>query len=250
MALIKNSNSKLMAREAVVLDLGDLTAQGEFIKREAVAAAERTVQAARGERERIVAGAREEGLKAGRAEGLEKGLAEGRAQGRTEALAAAKESFESLRLRWENAFEAFERAREDLVSEAGTSLLRLSGEIARRVTKRQVEMDPLVVRSQLEAALRLVLAPTRLVIEVHPEEVERAREALPGLMERLGGERHADLRACETLGKGSCVIRSDKGEIDASIATQLERAVAALMGDEGAGSAAAVAPEPPKDGGP
>jgi flagellar assembly protein FliH len=230
--LIKNANSKTIAREAVVLDLGDLAAQGEVIKREAVASAQRTLREAREERARIVAGAEEEGRTRGFAEGRAKGVEEGRIAGRAEALAAESAALKSLQEKWGTALAAFESQREGLMIEARQSLLRLAASVARRVTKRHVEADRHVVAAQLEAALRMVLAPTKLVIEIDPSEVETARRAVPVLMERLGGSENADVRAREGLGAGSVIVRTDKGEIDASVRTQVERAVAALMGSD------------------
>lgn len=250
--LIKNSNSGFMARDAVVLDLGDLAAQAEVIKREASAAAERIVRAAREERERILAGAAEQGRREGRAEGLKQGIEEGREEGLARALAAEGAALKALEQQWAAALEKFESERGVLLAEARASLLRLAGAVAERVTKRHVEADPHVVTAQLEAALRMVLAPTRLVVEVDPADREKALRALPALMERLGGSENAEVRAREGLGAGSVVVRTDRGEIDATISTQLARAVHALLGeDSGAPGSAELEsrttapPEPP-----
>lgn len=231
--LIKNANSKLMAREAVVLDLGDLAAQATVIKSEALASAERTLREARAERARIIEGAEAQGRAAGHAEGLAKGLEEGRESGRAEALAAESGALRLLQEEWAAALARFEREREGLMIQGRRSLLRLAAEVARRVTKRHVESDQHVLAAQLDAALRLVLAPTRLVIEVDPTAVEGAKRALPQLMDRLGGTDNAEVRPRDGLGAGSVVIRTDKGEIDASVNTQIARAINALLGDDG-----------------
>jgi hypothetical protein len=77
MALIKHSNSRDIARDAVVLDLGDLQRQAALITRAAHDQAAAVLAEARAERERIVAGAAE----AGRAAGFEEGWSRGGAQG-------------------------------------------------------------------------------------------------------------------------------------------------------------------------
>lgn len=240
MALIKNANSRSMARQAVVLDLGDLAAQGEFIKREARSAAEAIVREAREERKRILAGSREEGFAAGEREGLELGLSRGREQGRDEALAAHRAQLQALEARWGAALDAFDAAREDLLHEARRDVLMLACEVARRVTDKVVDADATVVVSQLERALALVLAPTRLAITVHPDDEREAGAVLPALMRRFGPQAHADLVTDAAVGRGSCMVRTDHGEIDASVRTQLQRAVDAVMGDH--------APAPPEPG--
>lgn len=232
MALIKNANSRTMARDAVVLDLGDLSAQGEHIKREALAAAHRIIADARAQRETIIAGGREEGFSAGKAEGFERGREDGRKAGRDEAFRAHDETLRGLERSWTEALGRFEAERDALLGEARVSLLRLVGELASRVTQRHVQADAYVVTAQLEAALKLVLQPTRLRVEVNPDDLEAAKQAFPELMARFGPGAHADVTASPALARGSCVVRTDMGEIDASIGTQLARATAALMGDE------------------
>lgn len=229
--LIKNSNSRVMAREAVVLDLGDLAAQAAHLKREATAAAERTIAEARAERARILAGAREEGYAAGKREGFEAGRKDGAAQGRAEALAAHAGALKAVSEKWSSALDAFDAARADMLLDARASLLRLAAAVAEKVTRRAVDVDAHVAAAQLEAAVALVLEPTRLTVEVNPDDEASVREALPALMQRLGGSQNAEVRTSPSMELGSVVLRTDRGEIDASISVQVARACAALLGE-------------------
>lgn len=246
MALIRQSLADTVARDAVVLDLGDLVRQGDQIRARARAEAERIVAEARAERERLLAGAAEEGRREGLAKGLEEGRKNGEEAGKREALAAAADRLKALEERWGAALAGFESQRDEMLLEARTDVLRLALLAAEKVTKRAIEMRPEAAADQLSGVLSLLTNPTRLVVAVHPDDVALVREALPALSERFASASHAEVAAADGLDRGSCVVRTGSGgTIDASIRTQLERIVRAVLPEE----AAAGGPAPGKDGG-
>ncbi len=236
MPVLKRQHAERYTKDAVVLDLADITKQGEAIRRAASQEADRIVAEARAERERLLSDAREvgrhEGLEAGRTEGWQAGRAEG------ETAARAEHADELLRLQasWANALAEFLSQREHLLVTCKRDVLQLALSIARRVTHRTIECNEDIVCDQIEAALRLIGAPTTAVIAVHPGELGLAREVLPDLTARIEGVSHAELIADETLGPGSCVIRTaEGGSIDASVQTQLDRIAELIVPDAAAG---------------
>src|SRR5437879_148228 len=106
MALIKNSNAAVIARDAVVLDLSDLRRQGEALLAQARARADQVLAEAAAERDRLVAGAAEAGRDQGLAEGLADGRARGLDEGRAQAIAGYKPRLESLEAAWTAALTA------------------------------------------------------------------------------------------------------------------------------------------------
>jgi flagellar biosynthesis/type III secretory pathway protein FliH len=87
-----------------------------------------------------------------------------------------------------------------------------------------------VVQVQLETVLSLLSQPTRLSISVNPEDAALARESLPALMARFSAAQHVDVKPDPTLTRGSCIgTTSGGGMLDASIPTQLDRMIQALM---------------------
>lgn len=233
MAVIKHAERDRLARHAVVLDLGDLRRAAEALEAEAKAKARSIVEEAEAERRRLIDGAAEEGRRAGHAEGLAAGLAEGRAQGREEALARHAEEFRRLAESWSLALAEFERRREDLLLDARGQVIALAVAIAERITRRVIRLDATVVQDQLRAALGLAVNPSRLVVRSHPDDAALLREVMSGLADRLGGGEHASFETDESLSRGSVVLAMDHGEVDASIETQLNRIVEALLPGEG-----------------
>ncbi|MEM1166930.1 MAG: FliH/SctL family protein [Planctomycetota bacterium] len=229
MPVIKHAEASSIAREAIVLDLGDLDREASRLREQAEVRAAEIITEAKAERERLISGADErgyaEGLERGRADGLKKG----REAGREEALAAAKEEFAVLAARWEEALEAFSAARQGLLASARRDVVRLGAAIGEKVARRVIASDGEQVARSLEAALSVLLDPSRLVIRVHPDDAALTEEVLPSLTSRFASEPHAEIAEDATLTPGSCVVRTDRGEIDASIETMLGRVVDAVL---------------------
>lgn len=248
MALIKQTTSTVYARDAVVLNLGDLQRQGEQIVEQARRRADAIVKEAQAERERLLAGASELGRQEGHAKGYAEGLEQGKTAGQAQTMAEVRPRLEALQAAWAGALDAFLADRARMLHEAETDVLRLAVAIAERVTKRVVLLNPAVVVDQLRAALGLIVRPTALDLAISPDDRALAAQALPDLLKRFPSVLHAELLDDPTLPRGSCVVRTrggrpdaaeaatetggGGGEIDASIGTQMERiALALLPGD-------------------
>ncbi|MFT3686208.1 MAG: FliH/SctL family protein [Phycisphaerales bacterium] len=231
MALLRSADAAVMTRDAIVLDLGDLRRQGvrliDMARQEAV----RIEQEAQADRAQIIAGADKVGHDQGFARGLEEGRAAGKEQGTAQALAAVGADLQRLSAGWAAALDGFIQTRDRYVAEAQQDVVRLAALIATKVCKRQVELDPGVVAAQMAEVLALVLRPTRLLVTCHPDDRAILTRALPGLASRATQNVQVELVDDPTLTRGSCVARMAEGGgvIDASLDTQLQRIVDALL---------------------
>lgn len=235
MAVLRQAEAARIAAQAVVLDLGDLKRQGEEMRGRALAEAARIVQEAQKERARLIADAREVGKAEGFAQGRQEGLAKGLEEGRQQGLAERKAALGQIEAAWVGGLESFLSRREEMLQAAKTDVLKLAAEVARRVVKRVVELEPSVVEGQMEAAIRECSRGTKLVVAVSAADEALARAALPRVMGALGAGASAELMVDEKLTGGSCVIRSaGGGEVNAEIQTQLERVIDAVLPREAA----------------
>ena len=232
MALIKNMQAEPMSRDAIVLDLGDLSAQAEAIVQRARQDAERIRKEAEAERERLLSDAADIGRAQGHAEGREQGVKEGLEEGRREAIASMQEQLARLDERWSAAVEGFESERDQLLADSRTDVVRLAITIAERVTRKRIECDVKAVEPQVEAALQCVLEPTQLAVLVHPDDVDIANEALPRLLARMSSSPHIGVRPDASLTRGDCIVETRCGEVDARIDTQLERIISMLAPEQ------------------
>jgi len=238
MALIKNAIARDLARDAVVLDLGDLQSQALVYVQQAQAQAQKIIADAQNERQRLVAGAAEKG----HAEGLSRGIEEGRTRGHADALEAAvaqhADALAGVESAWATALSEFAAQREAMIEHATRDAVTLAVAVAEKVVKRSIAVDPGVVVEQLRAVLAVVVRPTELVVRIHPEDRPLVQRSLPALLAAMSMIRHAELADDPALDRGSCVarMRGDQaadagagGEIDASIQTQLDRIVEVIL---------------------
>lgn len=240
MAIIKQVESGSIAHRAVVLDLGDLRRTAEAMEASAKAHARSIIEEAHAERGRIIAGAAEKGFAEGRAAGDAKGFEEGLARGAAQALAEQGEAARGLIASWRKALDDFEARREGLHREASGGVLALAIAIAERLVKRAIEHDPMVVVRQMEEAISLATSSATLAVMVSPMDESLASSVLGPLLARLGSASHATLHADASLSRGSVVVRTGAGEVDARIETQMERIVRAIL--PGSGEASVDAP--------
>lgn len=233
MGMIRRADIENHTREATVMNLGDLHQQGQTVIRVATEQAEKILQDARAERERLIADAeqtgREQGFRAGHSEGIEAGKKEGFDQ----ALAEHNEKITALITNWEQTLGAFSRARDTMYQHARRDVIELGVRIAQRIIRRMVKHDPGVVQTQIQSVLDTLARPTGLVLRVNPEDLAYAETVLPGLIADCMNCAHAEVVGDPEVSAGSCVAETEgRGVVDASIETQLTRIVEELIPDQ------------------
>lgn len=169
---------------------------------------ESPLAAAQAEADAIRAQARAEG----HADGLEAGIAEGRAQ-----LAAALSALEAahaevIALR-EATAEAVER-----------DAVELAVQLAEKIVAGALDADAERVLDVVRGALRRLSERRRVTVLVHPDDLELVQAAAAGFASELGGIEHCEVQSERRLARGGAVVRTDEGQVDASIETQLARA--------------------------
>ena len=178
---------------------------------------ESPLAAAQAEADAIRAAARAEG----HADGLAAGLEEGRAQ-----LAAALAALETAH--------AEVVALRDATAEAvERDAVELAVQLAEKIVAGTLDAAPERVLDVVRGALRRLSERRRVTVLVHPDDLELVRAAADGFAAELGGIEHCDVQSERRLSRGGAVVRTDEGQVDASIETQLTRArelVAAELG--------------------
>lgn len=234
MALIRNAQAASMAKDAIVLDLGELSRQGDRILGQAKFLAQKVVEEAQAERTRLIGDAEKVGLAQGEKKGYDAGFRKGQEIGTGQAREQVGQDLQRLALAWADALEGFETVRVALLREAKLDVLRVALAVAERVAKRAVEMDETSAAAQLEAALGMVTRASRLRIACSPDDAELLRQMTPALAKKFTTMAHAEIVEDPSMSRGSVVVRTDKGEVDASIETQIARICDALMPDRSA----------------
>jgi flagellar assembly protein FliH len=169
---------------------------------------ESPLAAAQADAQRIRSEAHAEGLAAGR----EDGLAEGRAQ-IADALGALAGALDGVAVLRAQTAEAVER-----------DAIELALAVAEKVVSGALAVEPERVVDSVRGALRRLVERRRVTVLVHPDDLELVRTAANGFAAELGGIEHCDVQAERRIARGGAVVRTEEGQIDASVETQLARA--------------------------
>ena len=242
MAVIRSADAKTMARDAIVLDLGELSRQGDRILGQAKFQAQKIIEDAQAERARLISDAEKTGLERGEKKGYDAGFAKGQEVGAEQAREQIAQDLQRLAVAWGNALESFETVRVALFREARLDVLKLAVAIAEKVAKRSVNADEQAAGAQLEAALEMIARPTRLRIACSPADKQLLESLMPALQQRFAKVTSAEIAEDSSLGRGSVVVRTDKGDIDATIDTQIARVIDAILPDRTASALPAANP--------
>ena len=184
-----------------------------------VAQASGILEAAQAEADAIREAARAEGFQAG----FDAGMAQAAHQlsGPAQALGAAHAALGEQRAL---AADAVER-----------DAVELGLRIAEKALSAAIDVQPERVVDVVRSGLRRLLERERVVVLVHPEDMELVRAAVTELRTSLGGIGDLDVQAERRVSRGGAIVRTETAEVDGRLETQLERAretlVEALSGD-------------------
>ncbi len=152
---------------------------------------------------------------------LEKRVREARQEGVREGEAAAArraaEQLEPVLNRFAKTIEELAAHRSRFRHEAEQDLVRLSLAVAKRVLRREMAIDPAALLGLVKAALdQLDLRETHR-LRMHPQDAPAVEQRLRA----LGIPQRLEVAADPTLERGAAVFETSRGEMDASVDTQL-----------------------------
>ena len=168
-----------------------------------------------------------------RAEGHRQGMAQGLEAGRQAGLEEARQDFAAKQADLTQGLTALlkdvDGKKHRLVAQAHGDLVDLAMAIARRVVKRALDVQPGVAEANVRDAVKLVGAASDVTIVLNPADVEAVSQLAEGLEAEFGRLKHFRMVADASVSPGGCVVRTDLGEIDAQLDTQLARIAKQLL---------------------
>ncbi len=159
------------------------------------------------------------------AEGLRRGTEAGEAQG----LAAFEESVGQAAQTIGEAVSSLREARESFLETLEPEVLSLAIRIATQVLRREIRSDPELVRSTVRAALEHLADRESMTIRVNSRDLEVLREHNVTLLDGVEGAEHLEVLADESIESGGCVVESESVHVDATVESQLQRIIDALL---------------------
>lgn len=120
------------------------------------------------------------------------------------------------------------RERELLLERSEADIVELAIAIANRLVNSAIEVEPERVIDVCRGAMRKAFQREVLVVLAHPEDLQMLRDAGPAMAHELGGIHQLDFVEERRLGRGSVIVRTPVGEIDATFEAKGEKIVDAL----------------------
>ena len=159
---------------------------------------------------------------------VEEAYAEGLARGTEAGEARFKESVAEAGQMLHAASEALTQAREQFLASTEQEVVRLAVAIARKLVEREISMDPSLVADTARRAIEKILDAERVVVRVHPGDLEAMREHRVTLLEEFEAIKALEVVADDSVEPGGCVAETDQIEIDARIEAQIEEILKTL----------------------
>ena len=150
------------------------------------------------------------------------------ARGRQDGLQEAESKLDSTHQTLAAALEEVSRLREKLTRNSRQDMLRLVMAIAEQVIRRELQVDPKVVLTVLDEALKASVQADQYRIQVNPADLERVTEQKPLFLASMSGLKNLNIEGNNSVSAGGCRIESDLGEVDATIESQLDSIQQAL----------------------
>jgi flagellar assembly protein FliH len=179
----------------------------------------RPAAAARAEAETIVARARAE------AQAIrEEARARGRDEGYRAGLEEAQRKLEPAQASLAQTGRDLARLREEAIPALERDAAELALRVAEKVVAGTLTVEPERVVDVVRGALRAMVDRERVVVQVHPDDLDLVRESAAELAGALGGIERLEVQAERRVAPGGASVRTALGELDATIETKLARA--------------------------
>ncbi len=154
--------------------------------------------------------------------------AEGFAKGEAEGKAAGLARYEKQREELAGLFTALNGEREAVLKQHEESMLALITSMVDRLVYHEVSVNPLVIQACLKKAMEFVVENSTVQIHLHGDDFGRLKKASLEDSRLIEGKNRIQLVEDPNIAVGGCFLKTDFGEIDATLETCKARLYAAV----------------------
>ena len=150
--------------------------------------------------------------------------AAGEAEGRAAGLAAARTEAQPAVAALGASIQAIDALHDQIVTRLEHDAAELALRLAEKILASVLSIEPERVIDVARNALRHLSDRQRVTLVVNPADLELVVECVDQLQSELGGIEHLGVQSDRRVERGGAIARTESGEIDAGIDTQLARA--------------------------
>jgi flagellar assembly protein FliH len=148
----------------------------------------------------------------------------GHEEGRREAHAQARAEIEPSLRALADAARAVQEHTHELTVQLESDAVLLALRLAEQIVAGAIEVAPERLIEVAATALRRIVDRRDVTLVVNPADLELLKGAVTNVQAELGGIEHLNVQSDRRVGRGGVLARTEAGEIDATIDTQLARA--------------------------
>ena len=154
--------------------------------------------------------------------------AEGFAKGEAEGKAAGLAQYEQQREELAALLRALEGEREAVLRQHEESMLALVTAMVDRLVYHEISVNPLVIQACLKKAMEFVVENSTVQIHLHGDDFTRLKKASLEDSRLIEGKNRIQLVEDPNIAVGGCFLKTDFGEIDATLENSKARLYAAV----------------------
>lgn len=143
--------------------------------------------------------------------------AEGLAKGEAEGKAAGLAQYEQQRAELAALFTALNGERETVLQQHEEDMLALVITMVDRLVYHEVSVNPLVIQACLKKAMEFVVENSTVQIHLHGDDFARLKKASLEDSKLIEGKNRIQLVEDPNIAVGGCFLKTDFGEIDATL---------------------------------
>lgn len=152
-----------------------------------------------------------------------KGYADGAREAETRLRPELDDRLRAERERVEQMVASLRTQWNEWLGNAEVLAVRFSLAVAERIVKREVALQEDMVLRQIKDGVRHIVGVATIKIRINPADESLVRSHRSGMIAESEALREILIESDESIERGSCMIESDAGTVDARVATQLKK---------------------------
>ncbi len=153
----------------------------------------------------------------------QQGLDEAKQSARQAAVQHLDQRLQTLMPALQQNIEQIQQERVEWLGHWEANAVRLAVAIAERIIRRELSQQPEITLDLVHEALELAAGSEQVKIHLNPQDVETLGQQADAWTGQLSRCAPSDIVADESVSPGGCVVKTEFGEIDQQIESQLVR---------------------------
>ena len=163
-------------------------------------------------------------------DGYQKGQQEGYIQGKQSGLDEMQMKISDAAEKTQHMLTTGEEEAKEMILAAERQIIEIALAVAGRILACQIEENPMIVLPIVKKALEKVRDQEQIVLRVSAEDFEVVVQAKQDFQNIVGREQALTISVDRTIERGSCIVDTSYGLVDAKIDTQFDALKKALQG--------------------